>query len=380
MRFHLTEEQNYIQKATLDFTKGEFDDDQILELMENGCFPEKMFKNACKLDLIGLTYPENAGGQACGMMDQVLVIEALCRRDSTMGIALSTVDMGVELIARHGEKKLIGQCVAPLLKGKAVAALVCPELGEQRGTVRYREGDDTVVLDGDAPLVLNAGIADYFIVVAHADTGDNLSAGKKIVGIVPGDTKGVAVGKPCDKLGLDMLAWHRVAFEDVEIPKGYLITAGPEGTDPVMALQESCLLKISAMYLGIAQGAFDLALGYAREREQFGRKIARFQGISQKISLMYIKLQEARAAVYNAAGHYDKGAVDLHDLIAAKLSAETAAEMITDEALQIHGGVGYMVEFPIEHFFRDIKCLRTFMGRKIFQMDLISQKLIGKIR
>ena len=139
MKFHLTEEQQSIQKATRDFTKGEFDDDNILELMENGCFPEKTFKAACNLDLIGLAYPERAGGQECSMMDNVLVIEELCRRDSTMGIALSTADMGAEIIARLGNSEQIKNHVAPLLKGKAVSALVGPDLGDRQGPVNYRE-------------------------------------------------------------------------------------------------------------------------------------------------------------------------------------------------------------------------------------------------
>jgi alkylation response protein AidB-like acyl-CoA dehydrogenase len=378
MKFLLTEEQNYIQKATRDFTKGEFDDDQILDLLEKKCFPKKMLKNACKLDLIGLTYPEAAGGQACEMMDNVLVIEELCRRDSTMGISLSTVDMGVELIARYGDKKMVKTWVSPVLKGKAVSALICPELGQEKSSVSYRKEGEDLVLKGEAPLVINAGIADYFILVA--DPEDDASTDKRILAVIPRETQGICVGESCDKLGLDMLAWHKVSFDDAKISVANLVLADPKEIDPLLVLQQNNLMKISAMFLGIAQGAFDLALGYARSREQFRRKIALFQGISQKIAQMYIRLQEGRAAVYNAASLYDRGGIDLHDLIAVKLTAQSVAELLTDEALQIHGGVGYMVEFPIEHFFRDVKCLRTFMGRKIFETDIISQKLIGNIK
>jgi len=381
MKFHLTEEQNYIQKATWDFARGAFDAEQILELMEKRCFPEKIFKNACKLDLIGMTYPESAGGQECGMMEHVLVIEALCRKDSSLGIALAGADMGTELIARYGNQKAIKKYVAPLLKGNMVASLICPEIGEEQSPVQYRECDDGIVLNGGASLVLNAGIAGYFIIVADdADVPDQSAGGERIVAVVPRDIPGLEVGESINKLGLDMLSWHGVKLENVKLPGDHLLSSEGEIPDLFMRLQQNNLLKISAMFLGIAQGAFDLALGYAKQREQFRRKIARFQGISQKIASMYVKLQEGRAGVYNAALLYDEDAIDLHDLIAVKLSIEAVAEMITDEALQIHGGVGYMVEFPIEHFFRDVKCLRTFTGRKICHLDLISRKLIGKLK
>lgn len=378
MKFLLTEEQNYIQKATRDFTRGEFDDDQILDLIEKKCFPKKMFKNACKLDLIGLTYPETAGGQGCEMMDNVIVIEELCRRDSAMGIALSTVDMGAELIARYGDKKMVKRWVSPVLKGKAVSALICPALGEEKSPVSYRKEGGNLILNGEASFVMNAGIADYFILVA--DPEDEASTDKRIIAVVPKEIQCVNVKDPWDKLGLDMLAWHRVSFDDAKLSVANLILGDSKGSDLVLELQQNNLLKISAMFLGIAQGAFELALGYAKQREQFRRKIALFQGISQKIAQMYIKLQEGRAAVYNAARLYEGGGIDLHDLIAVKLTAQSVAEFLTDEALQIHGGVGYMIEFPIEHFFRDVKCLRTLMGRKIFETDIISQKLIGNIK
>ncbi|GAB6143813.1 acyl-CoA dehydrogenase family protein [Desulfocicer niacini] len=380
MKFHLTEEQNYIQKATWDFARGAFDAEQILELMEKRCFPEKIFKKACKLDLIGMTYPESAGGQECGMMEHVLVIEALCRKDSSLGIALASADMGTELISRYGNKQAIKNYVTPLLKGNRVASLICPEVGEEQSPVRYRECDDGIVLNGGASLVLNAGIAGYFIIVADADLPDQSPGGKRIMAVVPRDIPGLGVTESCDKLGLDMLSWHGVKLENVKLTGDHLLSSEGELIDLSMELQHNNLLKLSAMFLGIAQGAFDLALGYAKQREQFQRKIVRFQGISQKIASMYVKLQEGRAGVYNAALLHDKKAIDLHDLIAVKLSIEAAAEMITDEALQIHGGVGYMVEFPIEHFFRDVKCLRTFTGRKICHLDLISRKLIGKLK
>lgn len=376
MTFHLTEEQTFIQKATRDFSRGEFDDDQILELIEKKQFPEKLLKKACKLDLIGLTFPEFAGGQECGMTENVLVAEELCRRDSTAGIALSTADMGAELIARYGDKKLVKSCIPPLLKGKTVTALICPELGEEKGPVDFAEKDDILVLKGEASLVPNADRAAFFMVVAHAR--DEGKAGKRILAVVSRETPGITIGEPVKKLGLDMTPWIRVSFDNVEIPARHMISTGSD-EDPVLMLQRNVLLKTCGMFLGMAQGAFDLALGYAKQREQFRRKIAQFQGISQKIARMYIQLRQGRAMVYAAAQAYDRGRMDLHDLLAAKLTAETTAEFLTDEALQIHGGVGYMIEFPVEHFFRDVKCLRTFMGRKTTQMDLIGRKVVGRL-
>ncbi|SMD10179.1 Acyl-CoA dehydrogenase [Desulfocicer vacuolatum DSM 3385] len=371
----LTEEQTFIQKAARDFARGEFDDDQILDLMEKQQFPKKTLKTACKLDLIGLTWPESAGGQECGIMDSVLVTEELCRRDSTMGLALSFADAGAETVARFGTPEQIKALNAPLLKGKSVTALICPELGQEPGPICYRKTDDTLVLNGEASVVVNADIADFFLTVAHPEDGQ----GERILLLFPKDMPGIAVSELIKKLGMDMTHWNSVKFESTRVSTGTMITCDTKGVDPVNILEKNLLIKTGAMFLGMAQGAFDLALGYAKEREQFRRKIAAFQGISQKIAAMYTRLQEGRASVYSAARACDKKCVGLTDLIAAQLSAQHLAEYLTDEALQIHGGVGYMIEFPVEHFFRDVKCLRTLLGRNITRMDLISRRLIGQL-
>jgi alkylation response protein AidB-like acyl-CoA dehydrogenase len=178
---------------------------------------------------------------------------------------------------------------------------------------------------------------------------------------------------------MDMMSWHSVNFDSTQISISAMIFCDETGADPVNILEQNLLLKTAAMFLGMAQGAFDLALEYAKEREQFRRKIAAFQGISQKIASMYIRLREGRASVYAAARACDEKRIGLTDLIATQLSAQALAEFLTDEALQIHGGVGYMIEFPVEHFFRDVKCLRTLLGRNITRMDLISQRVIGRL-
>ncbi len=371
MTCQLSKEQIFIQKATRDFTRGEFDDDQLLDLIKNKQFPDKLLKQACKLDLVGLTFPESAGGQECGMVESVLVTEELCRRDSTAGIALASADLGAEVIAHYGTKDLVASCIRPLLKGEAVTALVSPELGDTQGPVTCEYQGEALILNGTVPQVLNAGIAPYFIVVAEQVKNGETKG--QALAVVFRKTEGITVSDPEKKLGLDMTAWHRVSFDQVRISADNLITA------PVKTLWQAVLLKMSAMYLGIGQGAFDLALNYARQREQFRRKIAQFQGISQKIADMYIRLQGCRSAVYAAARAMDGGCIDLHDMIATKLFAEAAAEYLTDESLQIHGGVGYMIEFPVEHFFRDVKCLRTLMGRKITQKDIVSAKVIGRL-
>ncbi len=375
MTFQLTEEQTFIQKAARDFARGEFDDDQILDLIEKQQYPKKTLKTACKLDLIGLTWPESAGGQACGTMESVLVTEALCRRDSTMGLALSCADLGAEIVARFGTPDQIKAVNAPLLKGRSVTALICPELGQNPGPICYRTTGDTLVLNGDASLVVNAGISDFFLVVAHAED----SQGQRILLVLPKDLPGISVSGPRKKLGMDMMPWNSVTFASVKVSPKAMITCTDKEVDLVTRLEQNLLIKTAAMFLGMAQGAFDLALGYAREREQFRRKIAAFQGISQKIAAMYTRLREGRASVYAAARACDENRIGLTDLIAAQLSAQYLAEYLTDEALQIHGGVGYMIEFPVEHFFRDVKCLRTLLGRNITRMDLISQRVIGRL-
>ena len=381
MRFTLTEEQKYIQKAVREFTRGEFDEDQILQLLEKRDFPRSLLQKACRLDFIGVCYPEQFGGQACGAMDQVLVVEELCRKDSSVGIALSMADAGAEIIGAWGDDKQKEKILPDLAKGKMLSTVLFGDLdaGEDcRSAVELTpRGSGTFRLDGSAGFVLNAEQADVLIV--QAQIAVEAAAPGSVFVLLDRNTPGVTVQSIGDKLGLGTIPWHNVLFEDAEVTEADIVRPAAQGRDGMLAHQKTHLIRFAAMYLGIAQGALDMALDYAKQRIQFNRKIGAFQGIRHKLADMYADLQATRAFVYAVAGAHEHQPGDLHDLLAVKLQAERTALFLTDEALQIFGGSGYMVEVPVEHFYRDARTLRALSGRTIFQKDMIAQAVIGNL-
>lgn len=381
MKFALTEEQKYIQKAIREFTRGEFDEDQILELLENRDFPQNLFRKACKLDFVGVGYPEEFGGQACGMMEQVLVIEEFCRKDSSVGIALGSADAGAEIVCAWGNDAQKQKLLPGLAKGKLVSTVLFGDVDAREdgrpAALLTPAGDGTFRLNGKADFVMNAERADVFIV--QAQMGADAPATGCAFALLKRNTPGVTLQALGEKLGIGVIAWHHVILQDVVVTEADIVRPADEGRGAMLDFQKIHLLRIAAMFLGIAQGSLDMALRYARQRVQFNRKIGEFQGIRHKLADMYMDLQATRALVYAAAdGHlYDHG--DLHDLLGVKLTAERTAMHLTDEALQIFGGSGYMIELPVEHFYRDARTLRALSGRTVFQKDVIAQAIVGHL-
>ena len=379
MRFTLTEEQKSIQKAVREFTRGEFDEDMVLELLAKGDFPHGLLQKASSLDFIGVCYPESCGGQDCGPMEQVLIIEEFCRQDSSVGVALSMADAGAEIVCAWGDDNQRKRILPALARGKMVATVLFGDLdaGEDGclGLVLTPGENGTRRLNGNSTFVLNAEQASVLIVQVQIAAEDG-TPGCAFV-LLDRKAPGVSIQSCGDKLGIGTISWCDVSFENVAVTEADIVRPAGKGHDGLLDFQKTHLVRSAAMNLGIAQGAFDMALRYAKQRVQFNRKIAAFQGIRHKLADMYIDLQATRAVVYAAAQTPD--AADLHDLLAVKLKSEQTALFLTDEALQIFGGSGYMIELPVEHFYRDARTLQALTGRTIFQKDVIAQAVVGNL-
>ncbi len=374
MKFTLSNEQRSIKRAVHEFTKGEFDEDKILALLHEGRFPEKIWKKACALGFVGICYPEEYGGQQCGAMDQILVIEALCTKDSSVGIALSLADMGAELICALGAAGQKKKYLPRLSKGKLLSTALFSDTDRDdacsaKNLVLSVDGD-CFRLNGKSDHVFNADLAGLFVVQCCKDDGECFA-------VVDKDAVGVSINALGRKLGMGMLSWQEVSFNDVRVGTEAVMTV--EKGKSINDFSQNRLLKISSMYLGIAQGAYDQALIYSKQREQFRRKIAEFQGIRHKLVDMYADVMAARSLVYHCGAMADKGPMDLADLTVVKLQAERAALEVTYQALQIFGGSGYMVEIPIEHYYRDARMLQVLTGRTIFQKDRVARFIIGGV-
>lgn len=381
MDLELTEEQKVIQKAARDFAEGEFDEEMILEYQEKKLFPFKVLRKAGKLGFIGVSYSSDFGGQDYGLFENALIIEEFCKKDSELGIALSSVDRGAELISKFGNNGQKERFLFPITKGEAISSLVCPgiEGGAEgsSGTVLAGKKSDRYVLHGEILYVLNGSLANFFIVHCRNDFEKPGSGQWPVFVILEKGKTGLNIVPMGDKLGMAMLSWDKLILEEINISKDD--TLGGIGFDPLCEIRKTVMVKTGVQALGIAQGAFDRALAYSKQREQFGRKIGQFQSIRHKLVDMHVRIEAARSLVYSVALQYDRGKTDLRDALAANLFAEMVAIEVTDEALQVFGGAGYMIETPVEHFFRDARILRTISGRQHPKKDVIADSIIGRI-
>ena len=379
----LNRSQREIQKAARDFAKGEFDRDLALEMETAGQFPEAIWKKAASLGFLGAHFPEAVSGGGMGMMDTCLIAEEFCRRDSSIGLALGLAAHGTECLVRFGDPALRDTFVPPVVEGETLAACAFtePECGWNLTGVTasaVRDGDQWIV-NGAKSHVLNGGAAGATIVLCRTDAGAPPDKGLSMI-LVEGDRNGVAAVGTGRKLGGNMLATADMTFSHVAVPAGHLIGRAGRGLAQAHAFFEEAAVQMAAMAVGVAAGAFDRALAYVKEREQFGRKLAVFEITRIKIADMATTVEQARQITYAAARAFDTGkaAGSLADM--ARLTACRAAVAVADESIQLFGGYGYMKESEVERFYRDAKIADLSLGGATRFRYRIADRLIGKLR
>jgi alkylation response protein AidB-like acyl-CoA dehydrogenase len=377
MDFELSDEQKDVQKAAREFAQGEFDPDLALELDQSAKFPESIWKKAAQLGFIGIHYPEEFGGQGLGLFENLLAIEAFCRVDSGIGSALSTVDLGSEVILKFGSNEQKKQFLTPLTKGEGRLGIAFTESedGEDLSSIaavaeRRSEG---YLLRGEKRFVLNASLADSFITLFKEPKEGWITL------IVEREREGIEV-YPIEKMGLRMISSGDLLFKEVLVPLGNRIGREGEGLTHVDHCYQAIGLKSEAQALGAAQGAFDRAMQYAKQREQFGRKLSQFQAIRHKLADMAVSIEVVRWLIYKVATEYDHGKVDPGFLFVTHLEVGRRLISVVDEALQIFGGYGYIVEQAIEHYFRDAWAIGVELGTEEEQKDVIAEVMLGPIR
>jgi len=377
MNFELSDEQKDVQKAAREFAQGEFDPDLALELDQSAKFPESIWKKAAQLGFIGIHYPEEFGGQGLGLFENLLAIEAFCGIDSGIGSALSSVDLGSEVILKFGSNEQKKQFLTPLTKGEGRLGIAFAESEDGKdlssiAAVAERRGEG-YLLRGEKRFVLNASLADSFITLCQEPKGGWITL------MVEREREGIEV-HPIEKMGLRMISFGDLLFKEVLVPLGNRIGREGEGMAHVRHCYQAMGLKSAAQASGIAQGAFNRAMQYAKQREQFGRKLSHFQAIRHKLADMAVSIEVVRWLIYKAAAEYDHGKVDPGFLSVTQLEAGRRLMAVVDEALQIFGGYGYIVEQAIEHYFRDAWAIGVELGTEEEQKDLIAEVMLGPIR
>jgi alkylation response protein AidB-like acyl-CoA dehydrogenase len=382
MDFSLNKAQKDIQKAARQFAKGEFDKELAIELEEKHEFPTAIWKKAAEEGFIGLHYPEEYGGSDFGVLENALVVEEFCRRDSGIGAALMTVDFSSENVLRYGTHEQKERYLIPVAEGEAISAgaITEPEHGSditQMATTAVRDGDEWVI-NGVKTFITNAGIADYYIVICQTDIEAG-HRGQSMI-MVEKDVDGLSCSSVGQKMGIRMIPTGEVTFKNVRVPASNLLGEENRGFYQILGFFDESRVETAAQALGTAQGAFDRALEYVKGREQFGRKIAQFQSTKHKLAEMATKLELARLITYKAAWTADQGKPDSKITSMAKYYAGRSAVEVADEAIQLLGGYGYMTEFEVERFYRDVRITEIYEGTREIQKNIIAGAVIGKLK
>jgi alkylation response protein AidB-like acyl-CoA dehydrogenase len=382
MDFKLNKEQEAIQKAAQEFAKGEFDKDMALEFERGHTFPKDIWKKAAELGFVGIHFPEQYGGQDYGIFENTLVVEAFCKQDSSFGIALSLSDFASEIILRCGNDEQREKYLIPIATGKSLSSggFTEPDHGSDitiMDTNAARDGNDYVI-SGVKTFITNGTNSDFVMVLCQTDPEVKPSYRGQSVIIVERGVPGYTTSDVGDKMGIKMTATGELSFNNVRVPSSNLVGQENRGFYQVLEFFDESRIEIAAQALGIAQGAFDRALAYVKERSQFGKKIAQFQVTQHKLADMATKIETARLIVYKAAWNFDQGKIDPKLTSIAKMYAARTAVEVSDEAIQMLGGYGYMLEYEVERFYRDAKIMEIYEGTREIQKNTIASSLLGK--
>ncbi|MBF0227741.1 MAG: acyl-CoA dehydrogenase family protein [Desulfobacterales bacterium] len=384
MDFELTQSQKDIQKAVREFAKGEFDKDLAFELEQKHEFPMKLFKKAGDLGFIGVHYPEKYSGQGLGLLENIIVCEELCRRDSSIGSAIALGSFASECILRFGSDELKEKVLPLLAEGKTLSGgcFTEPDHGSDitsMNTTAVKDGDEWVI-NGTKTFITNGGLAGFYSVLCQTDPNAQPSYRGISMILVEKDRKGLSFADVGAKMGIRLMATAEVNFKDVRVPLTNTIGKENKGFYQVLEFFDESRVLVASQALGIAQGAYDRAFDYIKKREQFGKKLAEFQVTQHKIADMATKIELARLITYKAAWNYDQGRIDPKLTSMAKMYAARTAVEVADEAIQLLGGYGYMTEYEVERFYRDAKITEIYEGTKEIQKNTIAGALLGKIK
>ena len=383
MDFKLNKEQEEILKAAQEFAKGEFDKDIALEHERTHAFPKSIWKKACDLGFLGIHFPEKYGGQDYGILENTLVVEAFCRQDSSIGIAVSLADFASEILLRFGTDEQKDKYLTPITKGEALSSggFTEPDHGSDitlMNTTAVKEGDEFVI-NGVKTFITNGTISNYVLVLCQTDPEATPTYRGQSVILVERDTPGYTTADVGEKMGIKMTSTGELSFNNVRVPVSHLVGKENRGFYQVLEFFDESRIEIAAQALGIAEGAFDRALAYTKQREQFGKKLAQFQVTQHKLADMITKIETAKLIVYKAAWNFDQGRIDPQLTSIAKMYAGRTAVEVADEAIQLHGGYGYMLEYEVERFYRDAKIMEIYEGTREIQKNTIASSLIGKL-
>jgi alkylation response protein AidB-like acyl-CoA dehydrogenase len=371
----LSEEHELVRR-----TVREFAEERVApvaeELDREGRFPYELVTDLSELGLMGMPIPEEYGGGGADTLAYAIAIEELTRVDSSVAITVAAhTSLGTMPIFLFGTEEQKREWLPELASGRKLAAfgLTEPGAGSDAGATRTRAAfrDGRWVIDGSKIFITNAGTDITACVTITAKTGDDEISNL----IVPNGTPGYRISKPMKKLGWRASDTRELSFEGCEVPEGNLLGERGAGFRQFLEILDGGRISVGAMGVGLAQGAYDLAYAYAKERHQFGQPIASFQAVQFRLADMATEIEAGRALVYRAAWLKDQGRPFAREAAMAKLYTGELSNRAANSALQIHGGYGYMDEYAVSRLYRDQKILEIGEGTNEVQRMVIAKHL-----
>jgi alkylation response protein AidB-like acyl-CoA dehydrogenase len=376
--FQLNDEQLHLKKSVREFAEREILP-HVMEWDEAGEFPLATIKELGKLGLLGTIFPTEYGGPGMGYMEYVTTIEELSRVDGSVGIIVAA---HTSLCSNHiflaGSEEQKKKYVSKLATGEYLGAwgLTEPSSGSDAGSARMtavRKGNNWV-LNGTKTFITNGRYADVLVVIAVTDRAAHTHGLSAFV--VEKDAKGFRPGKKENKLGLRASDTSELIFEDCVIPAGNLLGKEGAGFVDAMRVLDGGRISIAALALGMAEGAYESALKYSKQRQQFGKAISEFQGIQWKLADMATEIEAAKLLTFRAAAMKDAGMKTTQESSMAKLYTSEVAVRCANESVQIHGGYGFIKDYPAEKFYRDVKLCTIGEGTSEVQRLVIARQLL----
>jgi alkylation response protein AidB-like acyl-CoA dehydrogenase len=376
MNYELTEEQELLRRTVRDFSESRVAP-VAEELDREERFPYELVSEMAELGLMGIPIEEEYGGAGADTVSYAIAIEELTRIDSSVAITVAAhTSLGTMPIYLYGTEEQRREWVPQLASGDKLAAFGLTEAnaGSDSGATRTRAElrDGLWIVNGSKMFITNAGTDITACVTITAVTGDDEISNV----IVPNGTPGYEISAPMKKLGWRASDTRELSFKDCAVPEGNLLGPRGRGFQQFMEILDGGRISVAAMGVGLAQGAYDLAFAYAKEREQFGRPIAKFQAVRFTLADMATEIEAGRQLVYRAAWLKDQGKDFGLAAAQAKLYTGLLSNRVANAALQIHGGYGFMEEYPISRLYRDQKILEIGEGTNEVQRMVIG-KLLG---
>jgi len=383
MNFELTEEQVGIKNAIKEFCEKEFKPELALELDRKEEYPLELYKKAAKLGFTSMYLPQEYGGQGYGLLETCIVVEEMCRADSSLGVAVSSGNFGSELILAYGAKEQKEKYLPPICRGDYMSATAFTEPNISGSDITRMETAATKYgnewwINGTKVFITNATIADFVVVLTQTDTKVRPTYRGETLFVVDKGTPGLDTTKLHDKMGIRCSVTGEVRFDNVKVTDWNIVGELNRGFYYSMEFFDKTRVGVAAQALGMAQGAWEIAFKYSKQREAFGQPILQHELIGCGLAEAMTKIEAARWLTYRAAWLIDIGKLDPMATAMAKQYASKVAMETTDFAIQTLGGYGYLGEYRVERYHRDAKITEIYEGTSEIQKLTVLKYLLRK--